>query len=207
LKVIPGGGRGEERALQRLLGTRHAWLLKLGAFFALAGAGAFLLAPAFSRRAPHLTAEEVAAAVAASEGLGPVVTGLVEVLDLDRAQAAALKRTLERFDAAATAPRQERDAALAVLRGAASGTGAEAAAVDVALAQLREAQARLQQLDAELVEAVSVGLTPSQKARAAIVLGHTHQRGVPTGSAPAAPKAPGPAPEDRPVKTAPAARP
>lgn len=209
LKVLPGGGRAEERALERLLGTRHAWLLKLGALFALLAAGAFLLAPAFSRRAPHLTAEEVAAAVAASEGLGPVVTGLVEVLDLDPAQGAALRKTLERFDEAAAAPRQAREAALAVLRGAASGTGAEAAAVDVALAQLREAQARLQRLDADLVEAVSVGLTPSQKARAAVVLGQAHQRGrqgdhAPSGAAAPRPGA-SPAPDARPATTAPAA--
>lgn len=189
LKVLQGGGQAEERALQRLLRQPHAWLLKLGAILAVLAAAAFLMIPAFSRHAPHLTAEEVAAAMAATEGLGPVVAGLVEVLDLDGAQAAALKRTLERFDEEAVAPRRARDAALAVLRGAASGTGAEAAAVDLALAQLREAQARLQRLDAGLVEAVSAGLTPSQKARAAIVLGHTHQRGGPAlpTTAPAAP--------------------
>jgi hypothetical protein len=177
LRVLPGGGRGEQRALRRLLGQRHGWLLKLGAAAAVLGAAAFLLVPAFSRRAPHLTAEEVAAAMAASEGLGPVVSGLVEVLDLDATQAVALKKTLERYDEAAREPRRAREAAVAVLRGAASGTGAEAAVVDSALVHRREAQARLQALDAELVESVSAGLSPSQKARAAIVLGHYLQRG------------------------------
>jgi hypothetical protein len=121
LKVLEGGGRGEARALQRLLGQPHAWLLKLGALFGVLAAVAFLLVPAFDRRAPRLTAEEVAAAMAAADGLGPVVDGLVEVLDLDRKQALALKQTLERFDDAAGPARRARDAALAVLRGAAAG--------------------------------------------------------------------------------------
>lgn len=177
LKVLPGGGQREARALDRLLGRRHSWLLKLGALCGVLAAITFLLIPAFSRRAPRLTAEEVAAAMAASDGLGPLVTGLVEVLDLDTRQAVALKETLERFDAQAREPRKAREAALAVLRGAAAGSGAEAPAVDLALVQRRQAQARLEALDAELVEAVSAGLSPSQKARAAIVLGHYLQRG------------------------------
>jgi hypothetical protein len=200
LKVLKGGGTGEARALQRLLGQRHGWLLKLGALFAVLAAVTFLVIPAFDRRAPHLTAEEVAAAMAASDGLGPVVDGLVEVLELDRTQALALKQTLERFDDAARAPRRDREAALAVLRGAAAGSQAEAPAVDRALVLRREAQGRLEALDAALVEAVSTGLTPSQKARAAIVLGHYLQRGGAEGHA--APRAPAP-----PATTAPAARP
>jgi len=203
LKVLPGGGQREAHALQRLLGQRHSWLLKLGALFGVLAAVTFLLIPAFSRRAPRLTAEEVAAAMAASDGLGPLVTGLVEVLDLDQKQALALKQTLERYDEQAREPRRAREAALAVLRGAAAGSGAEAPAVDTALVQRRAAQARLEVLDAELVEAVSVGLSPSQKARAAIVLGHYLQRGGSDGHA-HADGAPAPPPG---ATTAPAARP
>lgn len=204
LKVLPGGGRREARALDRLLGQRHSWLLKLGALFGVLAAVTFLLIPAFSRRAPRLTAEEVAAAMAASDGLGPLLTGLVEVLDLDQKQALALKQTLERFDEQARGPRQAREAALAVLRGAAAGSGAEAAAVDTALVQRREAQHRLEALDAELVEAVSAGLSPSQKARAAIVLGHYLQRGGAEGHAHQPPAQP---PAQPGATTAPAARP
>lgn len=205
LKVLPGGGQREARALDRLLGRRHGWLLKLGALLAVLGAVVFLLVPAFSRRAPRLTAEEVAAAMAASDGLGPLVTGLVEVLELDQKQALALKQTLERYDEQAREPRQAREAALAVLRGAAAGSGAEAPAVDAALVKRRSAQARLEVLDAELVEAVSAGPSPSQKARAAIVLGHFLQRGGAEGHAhqaqpPAPPTAPPPG-----ATTAPAA--
>jgi hypothetical protein len=197
LKVLKGGGRGEERALRRLLG--HGWLLKGGALFGVLAAVAFLVIPAFSRRAPRLTAEEVAAAMASTDGLGPVVSGLVEVLELDQAQAVALQRTLELFDERAREPRQSREAALGVLRGAAAGSGAEAPAVDLALVKRRDAQAKLEALDAELVEAVSTGLTPSQKARAAIVLGHYLQRGGADGHlhggapAPAAPATKAPA--------------
>jgi len=214
LKVLPGGGGGEARALQRLLGQPHAWLLKLGAALTVLAAGAFLLVPAFSRRAPTVSAEEVAAAVSASEGLAPVVTGLALVLDLDAAQAGALEQTLQRYDEAARAPRQAREAALLVLRGAASGTGAEAAAVDQALAQRREAQARLQALEADLVEALSAGLTPSQKARAAIVLGHDLRLGAlagPPRQRGSSPAPGGAAPDEvrraAPATTAPAARP
>jgi hypothetical protein len=207
LKVLPGGGQREARALDRLLGRRHSWLLKLGALCGVLAAITFLLIPAFSRRAPRLTAEEVAAAMAASDGLGPLVTGLVEVLDLDARQALALKQTLERFDERARGPRQEREAALAVLRGAAAGSGAEAPAVDLALVQRRQAQARLEALDAELVEAVSAGLSPSQKARAAIVLGHYLQRGGAEGHVHPVQGGDGQAGQDaRPAKAAPAPR-
>ncbi|MCM2333734.1 MAG: hypothetical protein NDI82_07285, partial [Anaeromyxobacteraceae bacterium] len=130
-----------------------------------------------------------------------LVSGLVEVLDLDAAQAAALKRTLDEYEERAREPRRSREAALAVLRGAAAGAEAEAPAVDLALVQRRQAQARLEALDAELVEAVSAGLSPSQKARAAIVLGHYLQRGGAEGHGHAAP-AQRPRP---PATTAPAA--
>lgn len=209
LKVLKGGGGREERGLDRLLNQRHGWLLKLGAAFGVLAAVTFLLIPAFSRRAPHLTAEEVAAAMAATDGVGPVLGGLAEVLDLDARQAAGLKQVLERFDERARGPRASREAALAVLRGAAAGAGAEAPAVDLALVKRREAQAALEALDAELVEAVSAGLTPSQKARAAIVLGHYLQRGGAEGHAhatPAPPRAAAPASQPPPT-TAPAARP
>jgi hypothetical protein len=84
--------------------------------------------------------------------------------------------------------------------------------VDQALVQRREAQARLEALDAELVEAVSAGLTPSQKARAAIVLGHYLQRGGAEGhaalpQAAAGPAGPAATPPPPPATTAPAARP
>jgi hypothetical protein len=207
LKLLPGGGGGERRALDRILGQPHAWLLKLGAGFAVLAALAFLTIPAFSRRAPVLTAEEVAVAMVASDGLGPAVAGLAEVLDLDAAQSVALKKTLERFDGVAAAPRRAREAALAVLRGAASGTGAEASAVDQALVRRREAQARLQALDAELVEAVSEGLSPSQKARVAIVLGHYLQRGGLEGHPQGPPGATAPASTAPSATTAPAAHP
>jgi hypothetical protein len=199
LKVLKGGGRAEARALERLLGQRHGWLLKLAALSGVLAAGTFLLIPAFDRRVPRLTAEEVAAAMAATADPGPVVTELVEALDLDPAQARVLQQTLARFDAEALEPRRSLEAALAVLRGAAAGSPAEAVAVDEALVQRRQARARLEVLDAELVEAVAAGLTPSQKARAALALGHHLQRGEDARQA--APAGPPPA------TTAPAARP
>ena len=185
-RVIAGEGRGERRALERVLGRRHLWLWKFMAGFLVLCAVAFMLAPAFGRRAPHVTPEEVAAALEASEGLGPLVAGLAEVMELDARQAAALEGTLARFDARATPLRLQREAALQVLRGAASGEGAEGEVVEVALGQLREAQERLHALDRDLLEAVTPGLTPSQRARAALVLGHHLQRG---GQAPPAPQA------------------
>lgn len=205
LKVLKGGGQREERALRRLLGWRHLWLVQVGAVLGVLAAGTFLLMPAFDRRAPQVTPEEVAAA--ATEGHAALVNGLVEVLELDKSQAAHLRRTLDRYDARAREPRHALEAALAVLRGAAAGAEAEAPAVDLALRQRRDAQARLEALDAELVEAVSAGLTPSQKARAAIVLGHYLQRGGADGHG-HLPPAPGPAPTAPPkATTAPAARP
>jgi hypothetical protein len=138
------------------------------------------------------------------------------VLDLDAAGTLALRRGLERFDVDAAGPLAERDAALEVLRGAAGGAAADAAGVDAALTRLRAALRRLAELDGELVEAVSAGRTPAQKARAALLLGRHHERVAPEGRAAAlhpdaaAPIAPaGGAPDARPApaRTAPAARP
>lgn len=205
LKVLKGGGQREERALRRLLGWRHLWLVQAGAVLGVLAAGTFLLIPAFDRRAPRVTPEEVAAA--ATEGHAALVRGLVDVLELDRSQATALRQLLERFEVRAREPRRLREAAQVVLRGAAAGAEAEAPAVDLALRQRRDAQAQLEALDAELVEAVSAGLTPSQKARAAIMLGHYLQRGGAEGPGHVAP-APGAAPSAAPkATTAPAARP
>jgi hypothetical protein len=210
LRVLKGEGRGEQRALRRLTGPRHRWLLLVGLGCAVLAAGAFLLAPAFSLRVPRLTPEEVAAGRAGAQGNDPLVTGLAEVLDLDAAGTLALRHGLERFDV------DERDAALDVLRGAAAGAAAEAAGVDAALVRLRAALRRLAELDGELVEAVSAGRTPAQKARAALLLGRHHERVAPEGKAnaphrgAAAPTAPASgAPDARlaPARTAPAARP
>jgi hypothetical protein len=194
--------------MRRVMGRRNAWLLSTAVACGLLAAVAFLLAPAFSRQAPHLTQEEVAAAVAASEGHGPFLGSLAEVLGLDAGQAAALGRTLDRFDRTALAPRQARDAALEVLRGVPRGPEAESAVVDEALANLRAAQARLQQLDAELVEAAAEGLAPWQRARVALLLGHYHERGGPEARAEeSGARNPGAPHAVRPARTAPAARP
>jgi len=190
LRVLKGGGQAERRALRRLTGGRHRWLLALGIALALLAGAAFLFAPAFTQRVPHLTPEEVAASQAAS-GAEPLVKALAEVLDLDPGGILALRQGLDRFDARAAAPLRRRDLALRVLRGAASGAGAEAGAVDTALEQLREAQRALADLDGELVEAVSAGRTPSQKARAALLLGRHHERVAPEGRSATASPEPG----------------
>lgn len=212
-RLIQGEGRSQDRAMRRVMGRRNTWLLSVSVACGLLAAVAFLVAPAFSRQAPHLTPEEVAAAVAASEGHGPFLGSLAEVLELDAGQTAALGRTLDRFDRTALAPRQARDAALEVLRSVPRGPEVEAeasaaAAVDEALASLRAAQARLQALDAELVEAAAEGLAPWQRAQVALLLGHYHERGGPEGRAEERAAARGQAPHEvRPARRAPAARP
>jgi anti-sigma factor RsiW len=82
LVMLPPPDAAEQRALAGLADSlrqardasarRRAWPLRVGAGLAVAAAAAaFLVAPAFSRRAPQLTAEEAAAALAAA---APAVT-------------------------------------------------------------------------------------------------------------------------------------
>lgn len=97
--------------------------------------------------------------------------GLASALDLDAAQALKLGDTMAKFDARRNAIRAQARAARQTLRAAAQGGKATAAEVDGAIAKLLDLRAQGQALDKEMLQAVTQGLTPQQKARATLFLG------------------------------------
>lgn len=102
--------------------------------------------------------------------------GLAEALDLDTEHALKLRDTLARFDDRRKALRQQAQDAREALRAAAQGGKAAAADVDGAIARLLDARAQTQALDKEMLQAVSQGLSPQQKARAALFMGSFRDR-------------------------------
>jgi Spy/CpxP family protein refolding chaperone len=97
--------------------------------------------------------------------------GLASALDLDTEQALKLGDTMAKFDARRQAIREQARGARQALRAAAQGGKATAAEVDGAIAKLLDLRAQGQALDKEMLQAVTQGLTPQQKARATLFLG------------------------------------
>lgn len=181
LRVLPGGGQGAGRPPEQLLPPRHTWLILVGVTCLVLAAAGFLMAPAFSHRPPRITEAQAAAVQAVSEGTPAFVGGLAELLGLDAAATARLDGLVREFDRRREPLRRDQEEALGVLRLAAGQPEVEAATVDRALARLLAAQAALQALDAELTERATAGLSPSQRARAALLLGQFQRR---VGTAP-----------------------
>jgi Spy/CpxP family protein refolding chaperone len=102
--------------------------------------------------------------------------GLAEALDLDTAQALKLGDTLSRFDDRRKAIRNQAHDARDALRRAAANEKASAAEVDAAVGKLVDARTQLTAVDREMLQAVTQGLTPDRKARAALFLGRFHDR-------------------------------
>lgn len=99
---------------------------------------------------------------------------LAEALDLDDAAALRTRDVLARYDEKRAPLRAQARDALRVVRDAAHGDQAAAAQVDAALQRARDARAKLQQLDAQMLDEVAKGLTPERKARAAMILARFH---------------------------------
>jgi hypothetical protein len=102
--------------------------------------------------------------------------GLAEALDLDDAAALRVRDLLVRYDAQRAPMREQVRAAVLVLRDAARGDQAAVARVDQALQRARDGRARLQQLDAQMLDEIAKDLTPDKKAKAALFLATFHQR-------------------------------
>jgi hypothetical protein len=96
--------------------------------------------------------------------------GLAEALDLDSAQALKLGDEISKFDDRRLAAHKQLRDANQVLRAAARGDKAEAAAVDQAIQKALDARAQIQAVDREVVATVTKGLTPDKKARAVLFL-------------------------------------
>ena len=102
--------------------------------------------------------------------------GLAEALDLDDAGAMRARDVLARFDDRRAPLRKQARDSVRVLRDAARGDKDALPQVDSALQKLREARNQLQNLDTEMFQQVTQGLTPEKKARAALFLARFHQR-------------------------------
>jgi hypothetical protein len=102
--------------------------------------------------------------------------GLAEALDLDATAALRLRDVLARYDERRAPLREQLRGAVQIVRDAARGDGAAAAQVDPALQRARDARAKLQQLDAQMLDELAKGLPPEKKARAALFLATFHHR-------------------------------
>jgi Spy/CpxP family protein refolding chaperone len=102
--------------------------------------------------------------------------GLASVLDLDTEQALKLGQAMAKFDERRKAIREQARDARETLRTAATGGKVTAAEVDGAVAKLLDLRGQSQALDKEMLQAVSQGLSPQQKARAVLFLGSFRHR-------------------------------
>jgi hypothetical protein len=96
--------------------------------------------------------------------------GLAEALDLDDAAALRVRDILARYDEKRAPLREQARAAVRIVRDAAHGDQAAAGQVDASLQRARDARAKLQQLDAQMLDEIAKGLTAERKARAALFL-------------------------------------
>jgi hypothetical protein len=103
--------------------------------------------------------------------------GLAEALDLDTADALAMGKTLDAYDARREAARKQmrdaREQLQKLARGDVKGTQAD---VEQAVQRFFDARGQLLATNREMVAAVSKNLSPEKKARAALFLGRFEQR-------------------------------
>lgn len=102
--------------------------------------------------------------------------GLAEALDLGEAEALKLRETLAGFDARTAPLRAQLREAMEVVRKSARGDAAAQKGLDEALRKLRDAGTQMRALHDEMFQAVTKGLAPQAKARAALFLQRFHQR-------------------------------
>ena len=104
--------------------------------------------------------------------------GLAEALDLDEAGALRVRDTLAKYDEQRAPLRDQLRGGIKTVRDAAHGDQAAAAQLDAALQRTRDARAKLQQLDAKMLDEITKGMTPERKARAAVFLATFRFRGA-----------------------------
>jgi hypothetical protein len=102
--------------------------------------------------------------------------GLAEALDLDDAGAMRARDVLARFDDRRVPLRKQVRDGVRVLQDAARGDKDALPQVDPALQKIRDARTQLQNLNTEMFEQLTKGLSPDKKARAALFLARFHER-------------------------------
>jgi hypothetical protein len=94
--------------------------------------------------------------------------GLAEALDLSEADALKMRELMARFDEKRAPLQKQVWEGMQVLRRAATGDQAAQKDVDTALKGVFDARAQIQALDREMFQAVTKGLGPEQRAKAAV---------------------------------------
>ena len=106
------------------------------------------------------------------------VVGLAEVLNLDEQGALRLDAQMKPFDDRRAPLREALHADSEVLEKAADGDPASVSQVDAALGRMFENRAKVEQINREMVETVSKGLAPQQKAKLAVFLATFNHPGM-----------------------------
>jgi hypothetical protein len=102
--------------------------------------------------------------------------GLAEALDLDDKGAMRARDVLARFDEKRAPLRKQIRDGIRILRDAARGDKDAMPQVDATLQRLRDARNQLQNLNLEMFQQLTQGLSPEKKARAALFLARFHER-------------------------------
>ena len=102
--------------------------------------------------------------------------GLAEALDLDAAGAMRARDVLARFDDRRAPMRKQVRDSIRVLRDAARGDKDALPQVEAAMQRLRDTRNQLQNLNLEMFQQLTQGLSPEKKARAALFLARFHER-------------------------------
>jgi hypothetical protein len=104
------------------------------------------------------------------------VLGLTEALDLNESQAVKVQETMAKFDNRRKPMLLAIHDSMQVLRRAANGDQAAQGQVDQAVARIFDTRAQIQQVDREMYQAITQGLSPEKRARAAVFLSHFQGR-------------------------------
>jgi hypothetical protein len=98
------------------------------------------------------------------------VVGLAEILNLDESGALKLDAQMRPFDDRRAPLRQALHADSEILEKAADGDPGSLGQVDAALNRTFDNRAKVEQINREMLEAVTKGLAPQQKAKVAVFL-------------------------------------
>src|SRR5262245_33562190 len=96
------------------------------------------------------------------------VVGLAEALDLNEADALKLAEKMRAFDERRRPYREQMQDSMKTLRAAADGETAAQGQVDKAVQTILDARAQLAQIDKEMFNTLSQGLTPQKRAQLAL---------------------------------------
>jgi Spy/CpxP family protein refolding chaperone len=105
------------------------------------------------------------------------VVGLAEVLNLNTADALKMDAAMKPFDDQREPLREQMKADGELLQRAADGDPSATTQVDAALQRIFDARAQIETINRQMLETISKGMTPQQKAKMAMFLAKSHEWG------------------------------